>query len=103
MAALPLVCCKGSPPGFLRVSPFELLHGRHPRGILDDVKEEWNAAAQSIPINPDTYVTALRAKFKQVAKLAQRELASTQERQKRKYDAKSNLVNFMLGRKSCYS
>lgn len=60
------------PQASLRFSPFELLYGCHPRGILDVVREEWEMTAQAIPINPDAYVMALRAKFKQVAELAQR-------------------------------
>lgn len=85
------------PQASLGFSPFELLYGRHPRGILDIVRKEWETMAQSIPINPDAYVTALRAKFKQVAELAQRELVSTQEGQKRRYDAKVQCREFQVG------
>lgn len=37
------------PQASLGFSPFELLHGRHPRGILDVVREDWEEGVQEQP------------------------------------------------------
>lgn len=70
------------PQASLMHSPFKLLYGRHPRGIIDVVREQWEEGA------PSPYVTVLREKFKQVAALAKVELMAMQEVPKRCYDTK---------------
>lgn len=84
------------PQASMGYSPFELLYGYHPRGILDVVREEWEEEANAIPILPDAYVSALQEKFQQVAFLAQKELGAAQLFQIR-YDGHIKSQSFQIG------
>lgn len=84
------------PQASLGFSPFDLLYGRHPHGVLDVIWKdcEEGATTNPIPPPPSAYVASLRDKLHQVADLAQRELGTTQAGQKRSYDAKVHLRQF---------
>lgn len=83
----------------LGFSPFELLYGRHPRGVLVIVREEWKTTATLSPLHPEAYVATLCAKFKQVAALAQQELMEPQAGQKRRHDLMVRSRVFQVGQK----
>lgn len=68
-------------PGF---SPFELLFDRHPRGVLDVLRNEWETFLQG-SVSLSAYMTALRNKLKETTKVLREELTKCQEGQKKLY------------------
>ena len=79
-------------------SPFELLFGRTPRGVLDLVKENWEDGP-SPSKNEVQHVLELRAKLHTLGKLSRENLLSAQERQQRLYNRGARLRNFTPGDK----
>ncbi len=79
-------------------SPFELLHGRQPQGVLDVIKESWEEG----PSNSRSeiqYVLDLRAKLHTVGRLSMENLLQAQDRQTRLYNRGTRLRQFTLGDK----
>ena len=66
-------------------SPFELLYGRKPRGVLDLIKENWDEGS-SDGKNEIQYVMDLRAKLHSLGVLSREHLHRAQESQRRLYD-----------------
>uniref|UniRef100_A0A8C5Q8W6 Gypsy retrotransposon integrase-like protein 1 n=1 Tax=Leptobrachium leishanense TaxID=445787 RepID=A0A8C5Q8W6_9ANUR len=66
-------------------SPFELLYGRRPRGILDIVKEEWEAQSNSDQ-NILQYTMQLRERLKRVGQFAASNLETAQQAQALSYN-----------------
>ncbi|XP_059210478.1 uncharacterized protein LOC131989303 [Centropristis striata] len=79
-------------------SPFELLFGRKPRGVLDLVKESWEEGP-SPSKNEVQYVLDLRAKLHTLGRLSRENLLRAQERQQRLYNRGSKLRQFSPGDK----
>ncbi|XP_061882691.1 uncharacterized protein LOC133633906 isoform X2 [Entelurus aequoreus] len=77
-------------------SPFELLFGRKPRGVLDLVKESWEEG-QSPSKNEIQYVMDLRAKLHTLGHLSRENLLLAQERQQRLYNRGTQLRQFLPG------
>ena len=71
-------------------SPFELLFGRTPRGVLDLVKESWEEGP-SPSKNEVQYVLDLRAKLHTLGQLSRENLLQAQERQQRLYNRGARL------------
>ncbi len=66
-------------------SPFELLYGRQPRGVLDVIKESWEEG----PSNSRSeiqYVMDLRAKLHTLGRLSMENLLQAQDKQRRLYN-----------------
>ncbi len=66
-------------------SPFELLYGRQPRGVLDLIREAWEEG----PSNSRSeiqYVMDLRAKLHTLGRLSMENLLQAQDRQSRLYN-----------------
>ena len=59
-------------------SPFELLYGRRPRGVLDVIKEYWEEGPSNSK-NEIQYVLDLRAKLQALGHLTQENLLHAQE------------------------
>ncbi len=66
-------------------SPFELLYGRDVRGLLDILKESWEASKHSSK-SVVSYVLSTQGKLRAAKDLVQENLAKTQEKQKTWYD-----------------
>ncbi|KAG7485602.1 hypothetical protein JOB18_014053 [Solea senegalensis] len=79
-------------------SPFELLFGRKPRGVLDLVKENWEAGP-STSKNEVQHVLDLRAKLHSLGQLSRQNLLQAQERQQRLYNRGAKLRQFSPGDK----
>ena len=79
-------------------SPFELLFGRRPQGVLDLVKESWEEGT-STSKNEIQYVMDLRAKLHTLGRLSRENLLQAQERQRRLYDRGARLRQFAPGDK----
>ncbi len=75
-------------------SPFELLYGRQPRGVLDVIKEAWEEG----PSNSRSeiqYVLDLRAKLHTLGRLSMGNLLQAQDRQSQLYNRGMRLRQFM--------
>ena len=79
-------------------SPFELLFGRTPRGVLDLVKESWEEGP-SPSKNEVQYVLDPRAKLHTLGQLSRENLLQAQERQQRLYNRGARLRQFSPGDK----
>ncbi|XP_061764264.1 uncharacterized protein LOC133557636 [Nerophis ophidion] len=79
-------------------SPFELLFGRKPRGVLDLVKESWEEGP-SPSKNEIQYVMDSRAKLHTLGHLSRESLLQAQERQQRLYNGETQLRQFSPGEK----
>ncbi|KAI7813488.1 hypothetical protein IRJ41_018565 [Triplophysa rosa] len=79
-------------------SPFELLYGRQPRGVLDVLKENWEDGP-SASKNEIQYVLDLRAKLRTLGRLSMENLLQAQDKQSRLYNRGSNLRKFTPGEK----
>ena len=79
-------------------SPFELLFGRTPRGVLDLVKESWEEGP-SPSKNKVQYVLDLRAKLHTLGQLSRENLLQAQEWQQRLYNRGARLRQFSPGDK----
>ncbi len=79
-------------------SPFELLYGRQPRGVLDVIKESWEEG----PSNSRSeiqYVMDLRAKLHTLGRLSMENLLQAQDKQRRLYNRGMRLRQFTPGEK----
>ena len=79
-------------------SPFELLFGRKPRGILDLLRENWEEGP-SPSKNEIQYVLDLRAKLHTLGQLSRENLLQAQARQQRLYNRGAKLRQFTPGEK----
>ena len=79
-------------------SPFELLYGRRPRGVLDLIKENWEEGSSDSK-NEIQYVMDLRAKLHSLGVMSREHLRQAQENQKRLYDRGTRLRDFTPGDK----
>ena len=79
-------------------SPFELLFGRKPRGILDLLRENWEEGP-SPSKNEIQYVLDLRAKLHTLGQLSCENLLQAQARQQRLYNRGAKLRQFTPGEK----
>ena len=79
-------------------SPFELLFGRKPRGVLDLIKENWEEGP-SPSKNEIQYVMDLLAKLHTLGQLSRENLLKAQERQQRLYNRGTKLRQFSPGDK----
>ena len=79
-------------------SPFELMYGWHPRGILDLVKERWEEGPDEAQITVQQ-VMEIREHLRTVMGLARDNLSQAQAGQKRRYDQKVKVREFEPGQK----
>uniref|UniRef100_A0A8C1ZTE6 Gypsy retrotransposon integrase-like protein 1 n=1 Tax=Cyprinus carpio TaxID=7962 RepID=A0A8C1ZTE6_CYPCA len=79
-------------------SPFELLYGRQPRGVLDVLKETWEDG-RSDSKNEIQYVMDLRAKLHTLWRLSMENLLQGQGRQSQLYNRGTKLREFAPGDK----
>ncbi len=79
-------------------SPFKLLYGRQPRGVLDVVKESWEEGPSNSR-NEIQYVLDLRGKLHTLGRLSMENLLQAQDRQTRLYNRGTRLRQFTPGDK----
>ncbi|MGH0125867.1 UNVERIFIED_CONTAM: hypothetical protein FKN15_074287 [Acipenser sinensis] len=79
-------------------SPFELLYGRQPRGVLDLVKEGWEEQNKDAK-NIVKYVIMLRDRLQLVGHLAHENLKQAQHRQEQQYNKQARIRTFRPGDK----
>ncbi len=79
-------------------SPFELLFGRQPRGVLDVLRETWEDGPSDIR-NEIQYVLDLRTKLHTLGRLSMESLLQAQDRQSRLYNQGTRLRKFAPGEK----
>ena len=79
-------------------SPFKLLYGRRPRGVLDLIKETWEERSSDSK-NEIQYVMDLRAKLHSLGVMSREHLHQAQENQKRLYDRGTRLSDLTTGDK----
>ncbi|XP_029442988.1 uncharacterized protein LOC115083327 [Rhinatrema bivittatum] len=66
-------------------SPFELIFGRQPRGMLDVIQEKWSGE-EAEPQDVISYVAGLRQHAEVALRMARDNLLQAQEKQKQYYD-----------------
>ncbi len=74
-------------------SPFELLYGRQPRGVLDFIMESWEEGPSN-SCSEIQYVLDLRAKLHTLGRLSMENLLQAQDRQTRLYNRGTRLRQF---------
>ncbi len=79
-------------------SPFELLYGRQPRGVLDVLRETWEEGPSGSK-NEIQHVLDLRIKFHTQWQLSMENLLRAQDKQSRLYNLGARLRNFTPGDK----
>ncbi|CAM4612755.1 unnamed protein product [Leuciscus chuanchicus] len=79
-------------------SPFELLYGRQPRGVLDVLRETWEDGPSNSK-NEIQYVLDLRAKLHTLGRLSMENLLQAQDKQSRLYNRGARLRQFAPGDK----
>ncbi len=79
-------------------SPFELLFGRQPHGVLDILRETWEDGP-SDSLNEIQYVLDLRTKLHTLGRLSMENLLQAQDRQSRLYNQGTRLRKFAPGEK----
>uniref|UniRef100_K7F0Q0 ribonuclease H n=1 Tax=Pelodiscus sinensis TaxID=13735 RepID=K7F0Q0_PELSI len=77
-------------------SPFELLYGRQPRGILDLLREDWEGQESRV-MGTVPYVLQLRERLQKLGEFARTNLLQAQETQARYYDRGTKLRTFEPG------
>ncbi|XP_066959143.1 uncharacterized protein [Macrobrachium rosenbergii] len=75
-------------------SPNEMIFGRDIRGPLKILAENWEENQEEIQ---GEYVKNLRKRLREIRKFSLENLKISQEKMKRKYDAKTKLRNFSIG------
>lgn len=79
------------------LSPFELLFGRRPRGILDLLCDQWTGQKVNWGERREIDIEGLQEKLKKLGEWARTNLAAAQEEQKGRYDQKVELREFAPG------
>ncbi len=79
-------------------SPFELLYGRQPRGVLDILKETWEEGPSESK-NEIQHVLNLRTKLHTLGQLSMENLLQAQDKQSRLYNRGTRLRKFAPGDK----
>ncbi len=79
-------------------SPFELLYGRQPRGVLDVLRETWEEGPSKSK-NEIQHVLDLRTKLHTLGQLSMENLLQAQDKQSRIYNRGARLRNFTPGDK----
>ncbi len=79
-------------------SPFELLYGRQPRGVLDVLRETWEEGPSESK-NEIQHVLDLRTKLHTLGQLSMENLLQAQDKQSRLYNRGGRLRNFTPGDK----
>ncbi len=79
-------------------SPFELLYGRQPRGVLDVLRETWEEGPSGSK-NEIQHVLDLRTKLHTLGQLSMDNLLQAQDKQSRLYNRGTRLRNFASGDK----
>uniref|UniRef100_A0A674CNJ5 Gypsy retrotransposon integrase-like protein 1 n=1 Tax=Salmo trutta TaxID=8032 RepID=A0A674CNJ5_SALTR len=86
------------PQASLGFSPFELVYGRHPRGILDIARETWEH--QSTPYTSVIeHVTAMQNRIATVMPIVREHMRQAQEHQRHTYNRQATLRKFQPGDK----
>uniref|UniRef100_A0A8C5PR58 Gypsy retrotransposon integrase-like protein 1 n=1 Tax=Leptobrachium leishanense TaxID=445787 RepID=A0A8C5PR58_9ANUR len=77
-------------------SPFELLYGRHPRGILDVLKETWEE--QGVPgVSTVQHVEQIQERISRIVPLVRHHMELAQSTQKLHYDQRAVVREFKAG------
>ena len=77
-------------------SPFELLYGRHVRGPLDVLREDWTGDKETaVPVA--THVIEMRERLAEMTQLVAKHAALSQQRQKQYHDKSAKTRSFRIG------
>ncbi|XP_068097047.1 uncharacterized protein [Hyperolius riggenbachi] len=77
-------------------SPFELVYGRRPRGLLDLVKETWESES-SPHISVVEHISQMQERIAKVMPLVKEHLMAAQEAQRRVYNRSAKVRQFQIG------
>ncbi|XP_054841809.1 uncharacterized protein LOC129333892 [Eublepharis macularius] len=92
-----LFAVRESPQASTGFTPFELVYGRNPRGILEVKEGQW-ATTPARPGQPaPEYVRGLRERLETVRSLARQNLEKAQATQKARYDRGTRARTFLEG------
>ena len=82
--------------GWVFTINFDLLYGRHVRGPLDILKEDWTEDRSSaVPVA--TYVVEMRDRLAEMTHLVAKHSADRQHKQKKYYDRSAKSRGFEVG------
>ena len=93
-----LFACRKVPQTTVRFSPFELLYGRDPRGLLDVLREEWIHEPET-DADILSYVMSVRNRMETAKELVEENTRVAQAKQKAYYDQKTRELNLQPGDK----
>ncbi|XP_075774682.1 uncharacterized protein LOC142826318 [Pelodiscus sinensis] len=93
-----LFAVREAPQASTGFSPFELLYGRQPRGILDVIRERWEDQETRVRGSVQ-YILDLRQRLRSLAEVARDNLESAQEVQARYYNRGARLRVFEPGQR----
>ncbi|XP_078240795.1 uncharacterized protein LOC144586395 [Pogona vitticeps] len=79
-------------------SPFEMIYGWNPRGILDLIKEKWESGSDNSQITVK-HVLEMREHLRKVSEISKEHLGQAQAGQKRRYDLRVSPRSFQTGQK----
>lgn len=86
------------PQASLGFSPFELVYGRHPRGILDIARETWEQQASPFH-SVIEHVTAMQDRISTVTPIVREHMRQAQEHQRHTYNRQAKVRVFQPGDK----
>ena len=86
------------PQATVGFSPFELLYGRDPRGLLDVLREEWIHEPET-DADIISYVMSVRNRMQTAKELVEENTRVAQPKQKAYYDQKTPELNLQPGDK----
>ncbi len=93
-----LLAVREVPQASTGFSPFELLYGRQPHGVLDVLRETWEEGPMGSK-NEIQHVLDLRTKVHTLGQLSMENLLQAQDKQSRLYNRGTRLRNFAPGDK----
>lgn len=93
---IPYLAYREVPQESTGFSPFKLIYGRHVRGPLDVLKEEWQASSKSSG-NVVSPIVEMRSRLQSMMEVVQKNLGEAQRKQKVWYDRGARTREFSEG------
>lgn len=93
-----IICLQDTPQASTQFSPFQLVYGHKPLGLMQILRECWEEAGRE-EINIHTYRGELLNQLETVQRVTNENLEGAQQRQKASYDKAAKPQDFQAGDK----